>query len=453
MRPIDRVPVMYLEYFGLSETPFRLTPHTDFFYSGAKRGATLEALVYAVTQGEGIVKVSGEVGSGKTMLCRMLLERLPAEALAVLLANPMLSRDEIIYAIADELEINLPEARPNAMMHALQERLISLYAENRRVVLLLDEAHAMPAETLEQIRLLSNLESSRNKLLQIVLFGQPELNDCLARPQMRQLKDRITHHFVLEPLAMEDVASYLAFRMRAAGYAGPEIFDTSAAKLLARASGGLTRRINVLADKSLLSAYVEQTRKVLPRHVRAAIKDSEIPYPLVARRWLWLGTAALGLSAIAVALWWSWSQSGMQEKAGTPSPTASPGETQTQADAPRAPTPVARPALSSQRALQPEALDSTRRWLETTPGDRWILLLLTADGRDNEFLNGFLRRHANLVDPAQLRAHRAAISGTERVHLIYGEYGTQAEARAALAQLAPGLRAFNPYPRQIKHLR
>jgi type II secretory pathway predicted ATPase ExeA len=444
---------MYLEYFGLCEPPFRITPHIDFFYSGAKRGATLEALIYAVTQCEGIVKVSGEVGSGKTMLCRMLLERLPQDALTVLLANPTLSRDEIVYAIADELQIDLPEARPNAMMHALQDRLISLYAEGRRVVLLIDEAHAMPAETLEQIRLLSNLESSRNKLMQIVLFGQPELNDLLNRPQMRQLKDRVTHHFVLEPLAPKDVAAYLAFRMRAAGYAGPDVFEPSAVRLLARASQGLTRRVNVLADKSLLAAYAQDTHQVRSNHVRAAIKDSEIPRPALRRSWPWLGAAALGLGGIAAALWWFWPVSGTQASAGTQSPTASPSQVPAPATTPETPTAAARSDSGSQGPLQPEVLEATRRWLETSAGERWILLLLSAETRDQQFLKAFVRRNANLVDPGQLRAYRATVGGTERIYLIYGDYATQAEARAVLAQLSPSLRAYSPYPRQIKHLR
>ncbi|WP_291913814.1 AAA family ATPase, partial [Accumulibacter sp.] len=167
---------MYLEHFGLREPPFRITPHTEFFFAGANRGATLEALIYAITHDEGIVKVSGEVGSGKTMLCRMLLEKLPENVETVYLANPMLSRDEILFAIADELHIPLPDERSHLLLRALQERLLSIYATGRQVVALIDEAHAMPPEALEEIRLLSNLESNHHKLLQIVLFGQPELD-------------------------------------------------------------------------------------------------------------------------------------------------------------------------------------------------------------------------------------------------------------------------------------
>jgi MSHA biogenesis protein MshM len=255
---------MYLEHFGLNEAPFRITPHTDFFFAGANRGATLEALLYAITHDEGIVKVSGEVGSGKTMLCRVLMERLPPHVETIHLANPSLSRDEILLTLADELQVNLATNRVSAVMRALQEHLIDLYGQGRQVVVLIDEAHAMPAETLEEIRLLSNLESNRHKLLQIVLFGQPELNEVLGRTEMRQLKERITHNFTLEPLVRGDVAEYIEFRMRAAGYKGPSVFSPAALKLIAGASLGLTRRINILCDKALLAAFAANTHQITP---------------------------------------------------------------------------------------------------------------------------------------------------------------------------------------------
>src|SRR5213082_2785701 len=274
---------MYLDHFGLKEPPFRITPDTDFFFQGANRGATLEALLYSITHDEGIVKVSGEVGSGKTMLCRVLMERLPATVETIYLANPSLSRDEILFAIGDELK--LPLEKGPRILRALQEHLIRLFGEGRRVVVLIDEAHAMPDETLEEIRLLSNLESNRHKLLQILLFGQPELDATLAKPSLRQLRDRITHSFRMRPLAAAEVAKYLAFRMRAAGYRGPDVFAPRAANRIARASDGLTRRINILADKSLLAAYSEGAHAVTERHARAAIADSEFAAAAARRAW------------------------------------------------------------------------------------------------------------------------------------------------------------------------
>ncbi|MFY9315564.1 MAG: AAA family ATPase, partial [Burkholderiales bacterium] len=266
---------LYLDHFGLNEPPFRITPHPDFFFDGADRGATLEGLQYAILHDEGIVKVSGEIGSGKTMLCRVLMERLPDEVETVFLANPSYSRSEILNAIAEEL--GQPVANDPAVpaLRELQAKLIELYASGRRVVVMIDEAHAMPDDTLEQVRLLSNLESSRHKLLQIVLFGQPELDESLAKPTMRQLKDRITHSFRTRPLAPDEVAKYVSFRMRTAGYKGPELFSDAAIAAIARASSGLTRRINVLCDKALLAAFAGDTHGVTPREVRSAIADSD----------------------------------------------------------------------------------------------------------------------------------------------------------------------------------
>ncbi|MBI5912659.1 MAG: AAA family ATPase [Betaproteobacteria bacterium] len=285
---------MYLNHFGLDEPPFRITPHTDFFFAGANRGATLEALLYAITHDEGIVKVSGEVGSGKTMLCRVLMERLPEQVQTILLSNPALSRDEMIYAIAEELDIRQQGERLSVLLLKLQEHLITLYGENQRVVLLIDEAHAMPQETLEQVRLLSNLESSHSKLLQIVLFGQPELDEHLSMPHMRPLKERITHSFRLAPLARSDVEAYLDFRMRAAGYRGPNVFAPDAVRRIVKASEGLTRRVNILADKSLLAAFADNEHGISARHVNRAIRDSEFYHASI-------GKAKIGLAAGGVA--------------------------------------------------------------------------------------------------------------------------------------------------------
>ena len=298
---------MYLDHFGLSEPPFRITPHTDFFFSGANRGATLEALLYAITHDEGIVKVTGEVGAGKTMLCRVLIERLPAGVETVYLSNPSLAREEILQAILDDLKFSAGnEQRPNQLLRTLQEHLIQVYGDGRRVVLLIDEAHAMPAETLEQIRLLSNLESNRHKLLQIALFGQQELDEQLGTALLRPLRERITHSFRLEPLVHADVGQYLMFRMRQAGYKGPDLFDAKALKLIAKSSEGLTRRLNILADKCLLAAYAEAEHGITRKHALAAIRDvgfaplgTAADRQALPPRWKWF--AAAGAVALAGA--------------------------------------------------------------------------------------------------------------------------------------------------------
>ena len=281
---------MYLEHFGLTEAPFKITPHTEFFFAGANRGETLEALIYAITSGEGMVKVTGEVGAGKTMLCRVLMERLPDTVETIYLAVPSLSRDEMLTVIAGDLGIDTQGGNTTKLIRALQERLIEIHAQGKQVVALIDEAHAMPLETLEQIRLLSNLETSHDKLMQIVLFGQPELDQHLSLPHMRQLKERITHSFNLLPLPARDIKDYLSFRLRAAGYKGPDLFSAETLKLIADASEGLTRRINIYADKTLLAAYASGTHTIAPDHVRAAISDTQIVLPPSSypRRHMWL---------------------------------------------------------------------------------------------------------------------------------------------------------------------
>ena len=296
---------LYLEHFGLREPPFRITPHTDFFFDGADRGATLDALLYAIQHEEGIVKVVGEVGSGKTLLCRVLIERLPKHVETVYLANPSFSSDEILYAVAEELKIGFSRERAPIALRALQDRLIASYAEGRRTVILIDEAHAMPEETLEEVRLLSNLETSRHKLLQIVLFGQPELDEVLALPDLRQLKDRITHSFRMRPLSQEEVANYLTFRMRAAGYRGPDVFAPDAIGRITRASAGLTRRINILADKALLAAFSESKHAVTAREARVAIADSEFA-PTWRPRRPFAAYAAIGAAGLALGLGVAW---------------------------------------------------------------------------------------------------------------------------------------------------
>ena len=488
---------MYLEHYGLSEAPFRITPHTDFFFTGANRGATLEALLYAIIHDEGIVKVSGEVGSGKTMLCRVLLERLPENVVTIYLANPSLSREDILFALADELDIAVPEhSRASTVMRALQDKLVSLYAAGKQVVVLIDEAHAMPNETLEEIRLLSNLESNRHKLLQLVLFGQPEINAALARSDMRQLRERITHNFGLEPLVRDDIAQYLDFRMRAGGYRGPNIFAPAAIKLITEASQGLTRRINILADKALLAAFAAGGHQVGAKEVRAAIRDSEFATLHTKgpglRPWhalFWAGGGAMVMLAIVGA--WRLAE----PPAATPTPASLPPLTQSatattseviqqqqtiQLDMPLAQpplqpvsrqpaetSPTARntpktenpspPSVSPPGTLPPrleKSLAESQPWLDSAPQHKWFLQLLTTVAIHPELVEAFLvRAHNAGADMDKLRVFHSSLSGTARYGVIYGDYATRLDAVNELKNLPPALRSHNPYARQVIQLR
>ena len=272
---------MYLQHFGLRAAPFGITPDPLFFYPGNTRGELLDALLYAVTQGEGIIKLSGEVGSGKTMLCRMLAERLPAHIDVLYLLNPRLAPDDVMRAIGSELGLELDGCRADAVLRALYGELIARHAAGRQVVLLAEEAQAMPADTLEAVRLLTNLETASHKLLQIVLFGQPELDRTLDQPELRQLKERITHSFTVPPLPLALLADYLACRLAAAGRVAPLPFERAALRRLAHAAQGTVRRVNILADKALLAAYADDAQGVSERHMRLAIVDS----PFAASRW------------------------------------------------------------------------------------------------------------------------------------------------------------------------
>ncbi|MDK9703149.1 MAG: AAA family ATPase [Sulfuritalea sp.] len=510
------IDTMYLEHFGLNEPPFRITPHTDFFFDGANRGATLDALIYAITHDEGIVKVSGEVGSGKTMLCRVLMERLPENVTIIYLANPSLSREDILYAIADELRLDVPEnARSSAVLRALQDHLIKSFGEGRQVVVLIDEAHAMPVETLEEIRLLSNLEANRNKLLQLVLFGQPELNDVLARPDMRQLKERITHNFGLEPLVRDDVSHYLDFRMRAAGYRGPIVFSAPALKMIAQTSLGLTRRINILADKSLLAAFSSGSHQIGPKEIKAAIRDcefSDATYGGKAARkpqTVWIA-AVLALGAVAVMVWLV---TAPRTDAGVPAaavaapaapantagsatagaapaePSAPPGATGGPPSSPAAPSvpgsispqsPAAPPAVVAAAvpppatppsppaaiALPPNAtkpsigpltlerLQAGHAWLAKLPDDRWFIQVFATDaGRHGEIETLLRRLSSGNTDMSNVRVYYSELSGAPRYGVTYGEFASREAASAAIRGLPYALRVTKPYPRQAVRLR
>ena len=276
---------MYYAHFGLKEPPFKITPNTEVFYTGGNRGAVLDALIYAINSGEGIVKVVGEVGSGKTMLCRMLQTMLPDKIESIYLANPSVAPEDVLHAIAFELQLKLPKnADRLKVMQVLQAHLLARHAAGKQVVIFVEEAQGMPLATLEEIRLLSNLETKHDKLLQIVLFGQPELDENLNQANIRQLRERITHSFNLAPLQTKEIGEYLIFRLRAAGYFGPHLFSKNAIVKIAASAQGLVRRVNILADKSLLAAFAENEYQVTPKHVQAAIGDSEFGVEASKRR-------------------------------------------------------------------------------------------------------------------------------------------------------------------------
>lgn len=271
---------LYLAHFGLERAPFSITPDPRFFFAGGGRGELLRAIEYSVRCQEGIVVVTGEVGSGKTMLCRKLLDALPADLESIYLANPSLRRREITASVLRDLGGG---GRPDPL-DALQQTLIKRHVMGRRVMLVVDEAHVMPFDALEQIRLISNLETGRHKLLQIVLFGQPELDAVLLDRRMRALRDRVVERFALPSLDGSTVAEYLAFRLRIAGRSANSPFSRGAVRAIWQHAGGLVRRINLLADKALLAAFLRGRHDVDRRDVERARGDLDgrLPVPSIA---------------------------------------------------------------------------------------------------------------------------------------------------------------------------
>ena len=496
---------MYYSHFGLGQAPFKITPNTEFFYIGGNRGPILEALIYAITHGEGIIKVTGEVGTGKTMLCNMLPTRLPPHVDTVYIANPSVSPEEILRTIAFELQIGVERGAPRIeVMQALHDLLLKRHAAGRRVVAFVEESQSMPPATLEEIRLLSNLETRSDKLLQIVLFGQPELDEALRQPQLRPLRERITHSFRLEPLAAGEIREYLMFRMRTAGYRGPDLFSDTVVKQVARASLGLTRRINLIADKALLAAFSENTHTVRPSHVEAAVRDSEFGQKTLAQpgpRFL-LGAAVfaagviLGIGAYLVV---APGVKNPQQAPMTPSPAVSAPDPAGPAEPLKPPAPasitqgietlkksaptspskgpplakdVASPApratvgkgiaaveraavtdvtLATEPDVLEIRLEATEKWLATEANNLYSIQLMGTG--DPEQLKHHLNELSKFVEMNKVFVYRTVANGRPFVTVLYGTFSDRRSAQDVLDRLPEGLKTNRPILRTVDGIR
>lgn len=279
--------------------------HQLFFCQSVHREA-LNTLRFALDSGEGFIKVSGEVGTGKTMLCRMLLANLREDERAVYIPNPHLMPTMLRLAVARELGIEADSRLDqNLLLARIQERLIELARAGRRVIVCLDEAQAMPDQTLEALRLLTNLETEKRKLLQVVMFGQPELDEKLAKPELRQVRQRIAWSYRLSPLGRDDIARYIDHRLAVAGHEGPSLFPRAAIDRLMAASGGIPRVVNILSHKALMLAYGRGDVRVRARDIDAAAEDTDGARREVGRSRLQLFIAT-GLIVLALGLWALW---------------------------------------------------------------------------------------------------------------------------------------------------
>ena len=288
---------LYNRHFGLERAPFSLTPDTRFFYAHNSCMMALNTLTVAIHSGEGFTKITGEVGTGKTVLCRKLLGILREHYTLAYIPNPYMEPSTLLAAIADELGMAYPDnVTQHQLLRGLGLFIINSFAEQRRpIIICLDDAHSMPLETLEALRILSNVETQQRKLIQLVLFGQEELNQKLNRPESRQLKQRISFSCILSPLQGRDIHRYIEFRLKIAGYTGKPLFTAAALRHLSRSSGGILRLINILAHKAMMSAYGAGDSKISDHHVKRAIADTDaVTLPSQKKRsrlsWLSSGT-------------------------------------------------------------------------------------------------------------------------------------------------------------------
>ncbi len=268
---------MYIDHFGLRELPFTITPDTSFYFDYDSHQQALNMLLLAARTGEGFMKVVGEVGTGKTLLCRKFLGALDqSDFVTAYIPNPYVGPMTLLLAVADELDVcGAEHLNQHDLLKLLTHFLRDAYERGQRVLVCLDEAQAMPIQTPEALRLLTNLETERRKLLQVVLFGQPELNDKLANPAIRQLQQRISFSCALKPLNLSNVEYYIARRLSVAGYRGSRLFTGAAVKRVYRASRGVPRLINILSHKAMMSAFGEGAHRLELRHVRLAVQDTE----------------------------------------------------------------------------------------------------------------------------------------------------------------------------------
>ena len=277
---------MYLEHFGLHEYPFSLTPDTDFFFESASHRDALNTLHAALRLGEGFNKVTAEIGLGKTLLCRLLLRELNDDFVTAYVPDPLLSPHSLRVALARELAVEPNDGGSDEqLLRGIQQRLVSIARSGRRTVLLIDEAHQLPRDTLESVRLLTNLETEKSKLLQVVIIGQPELDRRLCEPGLRQLRQRIGFDCTLQPLTVADTATYIEHRVTRAGACAADLFAAAATTRIFRASRGTPRLINMLCHKSLLAAFGNGARQVTAAHAARAVSDSSSALGAGGRRW------------------------------------------------------------------------------------------------------------------------------------------------------------------------
>ena len=389
----------------------------------------------------------------------MLEVRLSDDIEVIYIANPSLSPDNILHVIAHELNLNVnDEMSKVSVMQQIQTHLLEKHAGNRQVVLFVEEAQSMPIETLEEIRLLSNLETDENKLLQMVLFGQPELDEKLSEPNIRQLKERITHSFHLSPFPPDDTLQYLNFRLRAVGYKGPDVFNKKTAGVVKKYSDGLTRRINILADKSLLAAYSEGSHTVTSLHIKSAAQDSEFKSPINSKKIIAIIAVIVLLAAtLAVGFYLG------QQKTEITSQDNDIGMRAVAEEKPEIKEDLVQPVAKSVTSNEADRyvlagvikkrLDDTQQWLEEGQDSHYSIQLFAARSSDADRVEAFLRNLPETLDLTKIYIYETVISGRFWLSVSYSDFSTQDDAIESLNQLPPSLKASDPYLRRVSALK
>ncbi|MFT6267464.1 MAG: MSHA biogenesis protein MshM [Alphaproteobacteria bacterium] len=295
---------MYLYHFGIRELPFTLTPNTQFFFGLPSHNEALMVLNTALLSGEGFIKVTGEVGTGKTLVCRKLLNEMSKGFVAAYIPNPYLSPSELRHAVASELQVDLPSGSDQQKFtQAIHQKLVEIRKSGQSVVLIIDEAQALPDESIEALRLMTNLETESAKLMQVVLFGQPELNQKIARPELRQLRQRITFSYELSPMNADQIYQYVNHRMEVAGYTKPnKLFSKSACAKVLKATQGTPRIVNTICHKALMLAYGEGKFIISSKHIKLAANDTEAAYSNRAGSWLKWALPAMTCAIVTTSL-------------------------------------------------------------------------------------------------------------------------------------------------------
>ena len=377
---------MYLEHFNLSERPFSITPNPLFLYMSQCHREALAHLLYGLGEGGGFVQLTGEVGTGKTSLCRCLLEQVPDNVDLAVVFNPKVTAFELIASVCDELGVEYQEkdASIKKLTDALNQYLLEAHAKGRRTVLIIDEAQNLSADVLEQVRLLTNLETSTEKLLQIILIGQPELRTLLQREDMRQLAQRVTARVRLEPLTREETGAYIEHRLHICGASRP-IFNTSSVDRIYRLSGGIPRLINVLCDRALLGAYTEGKvqidRKIIRQAANEVLADELQPSgPRFSPRWAVVGPLVLLLVSAALYIWWQRPEFDNLLDQATAQPPPELPASDPSADEPPPQVAVAAPSIASPESTAQSPPDTQSDLLETvlpTANESWSLAAWT----------------------------------------------------------------------------